>query len=404
MELEALVQEVKSGLEGFKTSANQTIADQKTAIEALTAKMTEIEKLGGVSVELETLKKDFNTLVADLNEKDKQPKGDESVTLKKAFSGIVKDMQEELKGFTKNTNAFSKTFQMKAVGDITFGNFGAGSYEALTTQTLPGFERDLPLQDFWFRNILPVASTESEVIRFLRYDGGEGAAAIWDERANPLEAKPQIDLDFSLESEDVIWIAGTARTHRGMLMDAPFLNTFIPQELVYGDRGILVAENQYIWSKLVANSTAYDNGSSLTVPVERIYDAAFGQLKDYRRMPTHILMNHRDELKYIAFNKATGSGEYNLPEGTVTVVNGKLYINGVRVIGVPDIPVGKFMVLDSRATTFFSRLSPEVQTSAEDRDNFIKNLITFRAEERAAMIVKNIKGVIYGDLLAAPGG
>lgn len=391
-----LAKAIKADSEEFK-SAIETILSK--AFEGLTVKQDDKDVL--IVDAFKSMQAQFDKLATDFNEQkhDKNVLGKET-SLKTAFATIVPEITKDLSKFAGNSNPFRSVMSMKAVGDITFGNFGTGAYESITTQTLPGVERDLPLNDFWFRNILPNATTQSEIIRFLRYTGGEGGAAIWDERANPLVAKPEVDMDFVLETEEVIWIAATARTHRGMLMDAPFLNSFIPQELVYGELGILVAENAYIWDKLVDNSTVYDNGSSLTVPVERIYDAAFGQLKDYRRMPTHILLNHRDELEFIAFNKADGSGEYDLPNGTVTVVNGRLYINGVRVIGVPEVPRGKFMVLDNRVTTFFSRLSPDVQISGEDRDNFIKNLVTFRAEERIATIVKNVRGVIYGDLEA----
>jgi hypothetical protein len=39
-------------------------------------------------------------------------------------------------------------------------------------------------------------------------------------------------------------------------------------------------------------------------------------------------------------------------------------------------------------------MSPEVRMSEENKDNFEKNLITFRAEERIAFYTKDAKSII----------
>src|SRR5699024_2605210 len=98
----------------------------------------------------------------------------------------------------------------------------------------------------------------------------------------------------------------------------------------------------------------------------------------------------------IALNKATGSGEYDLPPGLVNSVGDKLSIGGVPVVGTNDIPAGNFIALDGTQTAFVNRMSQEVRFSEEDRDNVPKNLITVRAEERAAVTVYDETAVITG--------
>jgi HK97 family phage major capsid protein len=50
------------------------------------------------------------------------------------------------------------------------------------------------------------------------------------------------------------------------------------------------------------------------------------------------------------------------------------------------------------AGTIYDRMQTEVLISSEDRDNFVKNMLTVRAEKRLAFAVKRPAALIYGDL------
>lgn len=399
MELNELVTEVKTGLEAFKTDANKTIGEQKTALDALRDQVENLGKLDGVAkaADVEQIRKDFDELAMKFNESGSVGGNGKVVSFHDAFAKAVKDGEQTLKGIAsgkadQKTGRPGGSIELK---DMSFSNFGTGAYEAITTETRPGVYQS-PFNPVWLRNIVPNGSTSSEVIQYLREDGGSGAAAVWDGRATPLVNKPEVQFDFELVSQNVEWIAAITRLPRQMLMDASFLNTYIPNQLLYGRRGILVAENTLIYNALTdaANSTAYDG--THTNPVEIIYDAALGQIRDNYFAATHILMNNRDVVNLIALNKASTSGEYDLPPGLSAVINGQLTIGGIPVVGLPQLPAGEFIVLDSRATQFVSRLSPEVRFFEEDRDNVPKNLITVRAEERAAFLVFDSLAVITG--------
>ncbi|MBN8956767.1 MAG: phage major capsid protein, partial [Rhizobiales bacterium] len=47
--------------------------------------------------------------------------------------------------------------------------------------------------------------------------------------------------------------------------------------------------------------------------------------------------------------------------------------------------------------TIWDRMDVEVLVSSEDRDNFVKNMLTVRAEKRLAMVVKRPAALVYGD-------
>ena len=398
MELDKLVAEVKSGFDAFKTEANKTITEQKAAYDELKIKFDELSKMEGVakSADIEAIQKDFDALALKFNEGGEFGEG-KVVSFEGAFAKAIKEGEETLKHIAQGradqkTGNVGGSIELK---DMTFSNFGTGAYEAISTETRSGIFQSA-FAPVWLRNIVPSGSTTSEVIQYLRENGGSGAAAVWDGRANPLVDKPEVQFNFSLVSETVEWIAAITRLPRQMLMDAAFLNTYIPNQLLYGRRGILVAENTLIYDALTdpANSTAYDGAN--TNPVQVIYDAALGQIRDNYYAATHVLMNNRDVVNLIALNQASASGVYDLPPGLTAVVQGQLTIGGIPVVGLPQIPAGEFVAFDARATQFVSRMSPEVRFFEEDRDNVPKNLITVRAEERAAFLVYDSAAVITG--------
>src|SRR5699024_1657676 len=297
----------------------------------------------------------------------------------------------------KNGKSRGGNIQLKAEADedLNFSDFGTGAYDA-AVQGAP-LRGDIQRAD-WLRNFLPNLSTTLPSIRYLREGTPEGAAGVWDGSGNidTLTNKPGVSPTFTLETVNVDWIAGITRVPREMLDDIVWLRGYLNQMLLTGKSGLFVAENTLIYNALTdaSNSTAYDG--SQTGMINMIYDAAFGQLKDNRHNPTVILANNRDVVNEIALHQATGSGEYDLPPGLVNAVGGNLSIGGVPVIGTTDIPTGNFIALDGTETAFVSRMSPEVRFFAEDRDNVPKNLITVRAEERAAVTVYDETAVITG--------
>lgn len=398
MEIEDLKKEIADAQAGLKTKAEGA---ELKAVEALknadlAVKAMEAMKEGMVSKEdYDTLKKDLNTLAGNMTKLSLKADAGQS------FDGILGDgMKEKAAELASLVNTKKKadvSIELKAVGTIGFGNFGTGAYAAAATEVRQGLYVS-PYSPLWLRNILPQGTTTKSAIQYVRENGGEGAAAIWDDTGVPIVAKPEVDFDWELVTDTVDWIAGWTKIHRGMLDDIEWMQSFLSNQLIYGRRGLFVAENALITTAFANNSVAYDG--TKTIPIERIYDAAFGQIRDNYFMATHILMNHRDFVNYVALNKAAGSGEYNLPVGTVAIVNGQMTIGGVPVIGVPNLPEGEFQVIDNRATQFISRMSPEVRFFDQNEDDAKKNLIMVRAEERAAVMILDENAIITGDLEA----
>lgn len=73
-----------------------------------------------------------------------------------------------------------------------------------------------------------------------------------------------------------------------------------------------------------------------------------------------------------------------------------------RLWSLPIVPtagmaIDKFLVGDGTAASVRDRQQATVEVSTEDRDNFIRNMVTIRAEERLALEIRRPAGFVFGD-------
>lgn len=396
MELKEIQDIVNTGLKSVEENVDKKFQGQfESSKEALVA---EIEAKGyktaeEIDVLIKEKLKDIEATVIDIKKAGLTEIKVKAKGFKAIIGAALTEAKNDLLVMHKKSGEKASIVLTKANEDLNDANFTGDSLEIATTDRARGLYMQ-PYMPQWFRNLLPQGTTSKGTIQYLKENGDVGAAGVWDGTGAiaDLDAKPGTAPLFDDVTENVIWIAGITRVKRDMLDDIEWLQGYLARRLTTGRTGLWVAENVQIFNKLVANSTPYDGDKS--IPVEMIYDAAFGQLADNYYFNPTILMNNRDLVSLIALNKADGSGEYDLPPGTVVVINGQLTIAGARVIGAPNVTAGTALVYDASATEFISRMSPEVRFFEEDRDNVIKNLVTVRAEERILPIVYDEKGVI----------
>lgn len=366
----------------------------KTAKDAVAELQKEFESKGfqtkdDVEKALKSFQDQLDAALTQVNKSSLKP-----AEKKNFFSAINEDALEDLRSLKEKKTS---DFRLKAPGDIDESAFLGDAYATQVTQNLGLYQG--PQNVTYLRNLLPNVSTTSAVIHYLRVASRTGGAAIWD-GSGPIEdlpAKPTLGFTWDDVTENVDWIAGTVRVKREMLDDVAWMRGFLQRELLVGPNGLLPAENELILTELTDAATAYDGAQ--TDPVKMIYDAAFGQLADSRHRASYILMNPRDMVNVIFLNnnqQYVDQGGTGLPYGAVGMINGQLTIAGVPVVGIPEIAAGSFIAFDRNATQFVSRMNPEIRFFEEDRDNVIKNLITVRAEERAAALVFDTNAIVTG--------
>lgn len=389
-------EDLEKGLQDLKKSYQDEVKElQKNVLEkseagvkAANDRIAEIEKAKG---ELEA---QFNALEVKMKEL-KAPEAKQE-----HFNDVLKKTLEEnaaqLKGFARGNRM---TLEMKAVGDMSTANFSGTTYANLTTNYL---QAPLPLltERIWMRNILPSGTTNSATIVYPRHTGGEGGVAPWKQSDG---AKPEVDFDFDNQTVNVEWLAGYVKVPRQMLDDVAWLNSFLQQNLLLS---LYKAENNQILNGngtspqlkgIIPQAQAYDG--DYTIGIERIIDAGYGQVNGAYGNANLALLNPRDAVAII-LNKASGSGEYDLPPGTVGFVNNQLRVAGITIVQTNEMTAGNFLIGDNTASQFITRLAPELRVFEQNEDDAKKNLIMIRIEERAALATYYPEWWVKGTLAA----
>lgn len=330
-----------------------------------------------------SMEKDFDSLSSTLTQKADTSK---SVSFKDAVTKGITEQADKMMDAKRKGQVH--VMEMKDMGFEDFTNYNTFVQDIRNT-VIPTME-----EAFHVRNILSRGSTSGNTVYFPKALGKTGTGPdTWDYNRTTIAstvAKPSFEMTFGSVSAPVKWIAGILRLPVEMLEDLPwlssYLSTYAPIELlkVEDDQILNGAGAGNDINGIINTATAY-NGT-YTVGVERIIDAAYGQLGQANfDMPTNVLLNPRDIVSII-LNKASTSGEYNLPEGAVGIVGGRLQIGGLTVNKTNKIAQGDFLVGDFvRGASLITRSPAQLRFFEQDSDNVQKNMITVRIEERIAL-------------------
>lgn len=348
----------------------------------------EMKKLYQSKEDFEEAKKALEKQITDISvevKKQLQTRHDMKVDVKspratiKAMSETLESMLEENHETLKSNNHLGLT--KKAITPASFTPSGA--YQGLNNQDLP---MDIsPYAPVYLRTLFPNISTSKEYLTILKRDGITGSADIWKRgtgSAGADVAKPELTPKWKTEAVKVDWIAGITNVQKEVLDDIDFVRTEIPQALIFSEAGIMAKENEMILDYIKTNAVNFTGDAEFAIGVEKVLAAAFGQLGGKYLTPTHILINRMDYLTYLQFNKASGSGEYDLPNTTISFINGRMFISGLEAVPVNELDPKEAYVIASARSRFVSRQEVQLRVSEETGDNFIKNMVTFRAEER----------------------
>lgn len=213
--------------------------------------------------------------------------------------------------------------------------------------------------------------------------------------------KPQSEIQFEETTMNVRTIAHFMRASVQILADVPALRSIIDQRLRYGlaykeEVQLLTGDGTgQNLTGLITEATAYAPHASL-VSESLIDDIRFGILQvALAEYPANGIVLNPIDWAYIETMK-DGYGRYLVgnPQGTISPI-----LWGLPVVATPAMTVDKFLTgAFDMAAQIFDRQDATVEVSTEDADNFQKNKVTIRAEERLGLAIYRPEALVYGDL------
>ena len=320
------------------------------------------------------------------------------VSFNQAFATAMDENADNLEKFKRKE---IKTFAMelKTVGDMSLANIT--DLAAANVQMLPGIIPAAP-RKLHIRSLLPTGVMTTSAIHYLQETGSEGSVAAWADNSG---TKSQIDYDLTEEVAPSEFIAGYLRITRKALDDISAMRSYLQSRLL--EQYLDAEDNQLLNGSgvspnlggLITNAEAYSGFR--TIQVEKLVDS-IAQIDGNNHSANGILLSPE---QYYALLLTRGTtNDYTLPGlGTVTSVNGQMFISGVPVFKSTAMSDSKYLVGDwAKGAQLYVRENPIVRFFEEDGTNVRENKITVRVEGRVALPIYYTDAFVTGSLNANP--
>jgi len=259
-----------------------------------------------------------------------------------------------------------------------------------------------PQRRLTIRDLVAPGTTGSSSVEYVRETGFTNNAAIVGEGL----AKPYSELTFALENANVRTIAHLFKGSRQILDDASALQSYIDARARYG---LLMAEEaQLLYGNgtgnnlkgIIPQAQAYAAPGGIVVEAEQRIDRirlALLQAMLAEFPSTGIVLNPIDWAAIELLKDGDGRYIIGKPQDGTTPRLWNLPVVETQAIVQDQFLVGAF----SLAAQIYDRMGIEVLISTENADDFEKNMVSIRAEERLAFAVYRPEAFVTGDLTAA---
>lgn len=252
------------------------------------------------------------------------------------------------------------------------------------------------------RDLLTPGRTESNAIEYAYQTTRTNSAAMTAEAAE----KPESAYAWDVATAPVRTLAHWVPASRQAMDDVPQLESLVDGELRWGlddteDAELLLGDNtgQHL-NGLYTQATAYAQPSGVVISgetkIDRLRLAILQvELADYA--PDGMVI-HPTQWANIELTKDSANGYiFANPQGIAGPILWGRPVVSTKRIGANNFLVGAFKL----AAQIFDRMDTEVRISDQDRDNFVKNMLTIRAEKRLALVVRRPAALVKGSLAIA---
>lgn len=388
----------------IKTLAAQlkTAADEVKKSAEMTA--TELKNLGKVTEDTkkaadEALIK-HNELSARLTEiEQKLVRGPGQPEARKSIGQTVTE-SDLFKTFLGGSRKGRISIPVKAIISALTTDADGSAGDLIVPQRIAGIIAP-PQRRMTIRDLITPGRTVSNALQYIKETGFTNNAATVTETAGT--AKAQSEIKFDIVTTAVTTIAHWVLATKQILDDVAQLQSYIDGRLRYGL--MYVEENQILngggtgtdLNGIYTQATAYSApivptaaGNLTKIDVIRLAILqAF--LAEY---PSNGIVLHPSDWADIELTK-TDEGAYLFanPQNGSEPRLWRLPVIETQAMTIDKFLTGAFQL----GAQIFDREDANVEISTEDSDNFRKNLVTIRAEERLALAVYRPESFIKGD-------
>ncbi|MGL7660984.1 phage major capsid protein [Salmonella sp. NW854] len=271
-------------------------------------------------------------------------------------------------------------------------------------QRLPGIDTT-PKQRLFIRDLIAPGRTSSPAIFWVQQTGFTNKAAVVPENTQ----KPYSDIAFATKITPVTTVAHMFKASKQILDDFAQLQSTVDAEMRYGlkyveEQEILFGDGTGVHLHGIVPQASAFSAEFRVEQQNGIDDLRLAMLQaQLARFPASGHVLHFIDWAKIELTKDT-LGRYILanPSG----------LTGPTLWGLPVVATeaaafkGKFLTGAFNAgAQIFDREDANVVISTENADDFEKNMISIRCEERLALAVKRPEAFIYGSFtVPAPAG
>jgi len=392
--LKSVSAELKKATDDFSKQAENALSEAKKAGSLSTETKAAVDELATKFNSLTEAEKQLKARLGEMEQELVRNPGNSSATPRDTVGGVV-IKSEALKQFAASVEG-NRRVSVPVQAALISSGVAEGVVEP---QRLPGIDAE-PKQRLFIRDLIAPGRTTSPAIFWVQQTGFTNAARVVAENT----AKPYSDIQFATKITPVSTIAHMFKASKQILDDFAQLQSTIDTEMRYG---LKYAEEQEI---LFGDGTGVHLHG--IVPQATAFAAAFevdqqSGIDDLRlamlqaqlaRLPASGHVLHFIDWAKIELTKDT-LGRY--------ILANPLGLTGPLLWGLPVVATeiaafqGKFLTgAFQTGAQLFDREDANVVISTENADDFEKNMISIRCEERVALAVKRPEAFIYGNFTA----
>jgi hypothetical protein len=376
MEVNNIIEALEPKLKGYKDELSGRVAEVSEKVAADVAQLNEDaakkgESIAELKAKVDALTAKSGKLAGAASEK---AGWSNSEHMKAAVMDIVADNYDNIKSERPFTS-------MKQVGTMTLTDNLTGTSQISYVQN--------PIMRSFFQphlyDVFRIVPTGTGNVTFPRGKTPVGTGSFGAQTEG--SAKAQVDYDLEMVNVSVPFIAGYARVSRQMLQDLPFLQSYLSQSLIEDwNRAV----NVRFLNNIATNSTALVTGETLTV-AKMI--AGLAQHGNLGLGQANLILTTWAAWSTILLTKPS---DFSVPASVAVDASGAIRINGVPVVPHSQVTGSRFYVMNTNAFGIAQASGLQVRSTEFNEDDFIKNLVTYRAEARIELLSFQPTAAVFG--------